>query len=609
MTDPPAGGPAGRPASPTPDRRRRRRPSTGRITWILAVGAAVVALASELTAPSAHAGTPAAGGPVLAPVNGGTVTVDVPAVPTTLNAHTPDGDSPATLDLTALVWPQVYTMSPQLVPQLNTDLVQASVQSVSPLTVVYQINPRAVWSDGVPISSLDFAYAWRSQRGGGVDTNGLPDQVASTNGYRDIASVVGSDDDRTVTVVFRTPFADWPSLFDNLLPAHVAQAVGWNTGFNHFSPSALVSGGPWQVASWNPGRSLVLTRNPRWWGTAPHLDRIVVRAVPDARAAIRDVVSGRAQVAEPASYGAGDLALASSDPHVMSQTDLGATMLQLEMNTRQVPLTQVGVRQALGHEIDRDGLVQSLVAPLMRTTWEDNNHLAPNLEGSAYGDDSGTYHAPDPTTAAALLTGAGLKTDARGTWEWQGSPLTLHLVWATDNPWSSVVAPALVGQLVSAGFDVSADPVPSTAALDVALAAGRFDLALVEIPAAPFPSQTQAAFSTMASAGSSSLWRDWSGYDSPAVDTLYATASRQLNAARAQAVYQQIDQDLWTDMPSVPLFAEPQLLVDSVDLSGAGDDAGAGLLWDVDAWSYLRPAPPGSAAAGSSSLRTMRTAR
>ncbi len=81
-------------------------------------------------------------------------------------------------------------------------------------------------------------------------STGRPDSVASTLGYRDIDSLTGSNGGKTVTVVFHTPFADWASLFDDLLPAHIAETVGWNHGFDHFDPAVLVSGGPWQVVSW-----------------------------------------------------------------------------------------------------------------------------------------------------------------------------------------------------------------------------------------------------------------------------------------------------------------------------------------------------------------------
>ena len=34
--------------------------------------------------------------------------------------------------------------------------------STKPETIVYTLNPKAVWSDGVPITAADFKYAWES---------------------------------------------------------------------------------------------------------------------------------------------------------------------------------------------------------------------------------------------------------------------------------------------------------------------------------------------------------------------------------------------------------------------------------------------------------------
>ncbi|HXW33576.1 MAG TPA: ABC transporter substrate-binding protein, partial [Acidimicrobiales bacterium] len=397
------------------------------------------------------------------------MTVDVPSVPTTLNPHTVAGDVAATRDVTEVVLPQVYQVTPGLVPQLDSDVAQASVQSINPLTVVYQINPNAVWSDGVPINSQDFVYSWRSQRGDGIDVNGEPDSVASTAGYRDIASVTGSNDDRTVTVVFKTQFADWPSLFDDLLPAHVGEVVGWNTGFDQYDPKALVSGGPWQVASWVPGQSMVLERNPRWWGVKPHLDRIVLRAVPGADQEVNDVVSGSAQVAQPDGFNGATLAQVSSHPHVESEASIGTTMLQLELNTRREPLNQIAVRQAIGHAIDRGALVTDLIGPMLPEAWVDNDFLAPNLQSDAYSDDAGSSSSVDEAAVSRLMEQAGLSEDASHTWTQFGTPVTLHLTWDADDPWSQLVGPALAAQLVSSGFDVSVEPVPTTELFDATL--------------------------------------------------------------------------------------------------------------------------------------------
>ena len=129
-------------------------------------------------------------------------------------------------------------------PTPNSDLIVSSeLVSTKPETIVYTLNPKAVWSDGVPITATDFKYAWEQQQGDPVVSS--PD-VSSIAGYRDIASVTGSNGGHTVTVKFKTTFADWQMLFGNLVPAHVMEKVGWNPTCSTVNPAIDLSGGPVQ---------------------------------------------------------------------------------------------------------------------------------------------------------------------------------------------------------------------------------------------------------------------------------------------------------------------------------------------------------------------------
>ncbi len=135
---------------------------------LTALAVLVGACGASGATPGAQAGSTTTGAhaaPPLVPVRGGTATVALDEVPTTLNDHTPAGDTPAGRMLASAVWAQVFRVGPGLTPQLDTNVVDsAEVVSLQPQTVVYQIDPRAVWSDGVPISAADFAYAWQSQQ-------------------------------------------------------------------------------------------------------------------------------------------------------------------------------------------------------------------------------------------------------------------------------------------------------------------------------------------------------------------------------------------------------------------------------------------------------------
>ncbi|HVA04764.1 MAG TPA: ABC transporter family substrate-binding protein [Acidimicrobiales bacterium] len=548
--------------------------------------------------------------PLLVPSKGGTVTVALDQVPTTLNDHTAVGDTPAGRMLGSAIWAQVFRVGPDLTPQLDTNVVDsAEVISLAPQTVVYQINPRAVWSDGTPISVDDFTYAWQSQKGGAVDVDGTPDSVASTLGYRDIASLTGSNNGRTVTVVFRTPFADWPSLFDDLLPAHVAEQVGWNHGFDHFVAGVFVSGGPYEVQSYQPGSEVVLQRNPRWWGSPSSLDRISVRSMGAKGAMTSALGQGQVQVAYPSRFDQSFLAQASSSPVLQSQASLGTRMLQLEFNVRHAPLNVVSVREGIAHAVDRAGIVQSIGQPEDHSVWEDNHHLIPNGE-PGYADDSTGYATADLVASAHLLQQSGFSLDGHGTWIAHGKPVSLDIVWAADDPWSAAAGPIVAAQLVAAGFDVVSTPM-STDELDTsALPTGAFDLALVPVDASAYPSALGNVFSTSPAITGGASSEDWSGFDDPKIDALFTQAVQELAPPQAHAIYQQIDQALWTAMPTLPLFAEPTLLVWSSSLSGVTDDPGGlGPLWSLRQWALQSAARTDGAKTQHSAIGPSRRSR
>ena len=91
--------------------------------------------------------------------------------------------------------------------------------------------------------------------------------------------MTGSDNGKTATVVFSTPFTDWQSLFGPMFPAHIAKKVGFNNGFQHRSQ---VAGLRWAVrdqsyAQASPGRNA----QPAVLGNAGNLDKLVFRFIPD----------------------------------------------------------------------------------------------------------------------------------------------------------------------------------------------------------------------------------------------------------------------------------------------------------------------------------------
>jgi peptide/nickel transport system substrate-binding protein len=524
---------------------------------------------------------------VLVAQGGGTVTVVVPAVATNLNPHIPAGDTAATKMVAALTDPQIFEVDPDLTPDLDTNFVQnAEVVSVNPQVVTYSLNPLATWSDGVPIGLEDFLFNWKAQA---LEAN--PTFASTSNlGYSDIQAITGSSTSDTVRVVFAHPYGDWEDLFNNLLPAHVASVLGWTEGFSHPGQTTYVSGGPYEVASWVPGSRIVLRRNPRWWGTPGRVETIIVEA-GDASQNIAGLIAGNgAQVVYSTTFDSSLLQTVSSSPGLDTQENLGTTMLQLLFDVHKHTDQSAAVRQGIALELDRVGIVRDLIDPLDPSVQVDDDFLAVDSERS-YTRDGLPFDSGDSADAAALLTSTGMSMDAAGSWMSGGTPVVLDLRWASGDPWSELVAPAIEAELVDAGFEVRVDPLDTSALKASQLADTGWDMALVPIAVSPYPGQMARLYSTNQAVAGEGMSLDASGFDAPQVDALFEQASADLDPGRAGTLYQEADRLLWQAMPAIPLFAEPTLLVSIASLTGVRADAAApGPLWNATFWTKLGPA-------------------
>jgi peptide/nickel transport system substrate-binding protein len=532
----------------------------------------------------------------LVPATGGDATVELDQPWSGFNPNTPVGAASSSTTLLTSVLPSAYVIDSNLVPEVNTNLLSSvEVTSTSPLTIQYVINPSAVWSDGVPVSADDFIYAWQSQNGNGVDIDGQPDQVVSTLGYRDVASVTASHGGKTVTVVFATPFTDWRVMFDDLVPAHIARRVGWNHGFDTFNPAIDISAGPLELQSVSAGGTAVLVRNPKWWGTPSIMKRVVVNVARNQQSWTGELAQSNQAVAQPNAFNLGTLDAVSSLPNTQSFIKPSLNLLQLEFNVTSAVTMRAAARQAIAHVIDRTALLNKTFGPIDPTLVVNQDHLATASQAD-YQESSaaGEYSAPDLTTTDRLLKSIGYHQDPAGTYlDADGKPLTLRMAVESGDPWIDSVAGLISSQLRSAGISVVTVPVDGAQGMVAAAAANTYDMALVTRVASPFQSSAAAWFSDGLGVADSNGSQDWSKFDDPQVDALFIQAAEALNPVSGASVYAQIDDQLWDQMVALPLFEEPGLEANGVQVANVQYNASSdGILWNVPLWTTLKPGPP-----------------
>jgi peptide/nickel transport system substrate-binding protein len=540
--------------------------------------------------------------------------------PTGCNPHTVTGDTPATRLILGAVLPSPFTVNADGVATPNPNLIfndQAELVSIKPETIVYTLNPKAVWSDGVPVTAADFEYAWTQQR---ANPPGGPPTVADTAGYNDISSVTGSNKGRTVTVKFRTPFADWKMLFANMLPAHVMDKVSGEPTCTTVSPSIDLSGGPFEIRSASE-QSINLRANPHWWGITPNSRDIDVHIATSSNQLAQWMRSGYVQVALPSTVTPAYLTQMASLPNVQSSVEVSATLLQLEFASGPGTRLSPDMREAIALSINRQELVTQ------QANWAEagiqvaDSHLYVQGQSGYHGMGSSTPSSNSPTTstststtligqggavnfpttpipqqAAALMTDSGFIRSPSIAWHSAfGVPFTLYLVVDDGDPWAAATAPMIQSELEAAGFSIALYSVQSAAAAGSVLANGYADMALLPRTSSPFLSHTLAWYTMALGPPGQSGSQDWSGYDSSAFEQLVTTASQQLNSNTAAADYAQVDVQLWDNMVALPLFAEPSTLAWSRTLGGVSPfPKSNSLLWYAQFWAVKVPETTGS---------------
>jgi len=144
------------------------------------------------------------------------------------------------------------------------------------------------------------------------------------------------------------------------LPGNLSHQAGGSIQ----SPAAAKAGkfpvgtGPYRFVEYVPDERLVLAANKDYWGGAPSLDRLVFRIVPEARTRLAMLQSGEAQViynVAPTEFEG-----LRKDPNITVSVPPSAGWRVYGFNTQRKPYSDVRVRQALNHAVDKAAIVKNL---------------------------------------------------------------------------------------------------------------------------------------------------------------------------------------------------------------------------------------------------------
>jgi len=561
-----------------------------RIFGGLALALAGMTALAACSSSSSSSSTPSSSSSASAVKSGGTLTYALDQDVAGFNINQATDSEFVLQEIMNPVWPTVFVVQPNISLKLDTDYVtSAKVTSTSPQTIVYQINPKAVWSDGVAFNADDFIYAWQSQSGNPkyTDVGGKAFEPASTAGYNQVKSVTGSNGGKTVTVVFSQPFGDWQSLFSDIMPAHIAKTAGFNNGFQTFNAAVKVSGGPFEIQSYSQGQSLIEVPNAKWWGAAPKLDKLVFRFFADDNQIPPAIQNSEVDAANPAQASLQFKDAVAAVPNTTTNIIPGLEFQHMDFNQANPYLAKLDVRLAIAAGTNRNEMVQRILGPITTSVKPLDNRIYMPTQAQ-HVDTSAGLGDFNPTKAKQLLQSAGMTMGSDGYMHpnfgpQAGKDLTLSISTTSGEPVRAEIEQLFQADMKNIGIKINIQNYSPSTLFGTVGPKSEYDIIEFAWVATPFASSNQPIYCSFTN--SNVCGENWNHYANSQVDALFKQALSELDPAKAATLYNQIDALLWKDMVTLPLFQQPQLYTWNTKWANiVPNPSSTGLTWNAQIW-------------------------
>jgi peptide/nickel transport system substrate-binding protein len=238
--------------------------------------------------------------------------------------------------------------------------------STDGLTYTFHIRQGVKFSDGTDLSTDDII--WSLQRA-------KADQKGGWNFSLMQVKDITAPDANTIVITLTgiwAPFLSDVSLFNGSI---ISKAFATKVGEANLTSQAMGTG-PFSLKDWKRSDHVTLAKNPHYWvANRPYLDEVVLKQVPNTNSQILQVKGGQAD----GIIGQGDVALnqvpdLKKDSKLQVLSFLSTYNNFVILNTKNAPLNDVKLRQALNFATDK----QSIITTILFGNAEISNSFMPN---------------------------------------------------------------------------------------------------------------------------------------------------------------------------------------------------------------------------------------
>jgi peptide/nickel transport system substrate-binding protein len=287
-------------------------------------------------------------------------------------------------------WEPLMSFSSDFVPEYANGLA-SDVTAKAADDFVITLKDGIKFSNGNPVTADDVVYSFTRMLDPDLKVYG----GSVIRGLLEVSGITKIDDH---TVEFK--LTQGVSNFKEALCAYNTAIVP--VGYERFSGDVTtqVGTGPYMLKEFEVGKQSVHVKNPNYWDTGkPYFDEVHIIDFADGDALINALLADQIDIAADVSSASVDTITGTTGYKVLNSA--GGGWLTISMAVDQDPFTDVRVRQAMRLIVDRDAMVEQVLAGYGRVA----NDLYSPLD-AAYAKDL-PQRTQDLDAAKQLLADAG----------------------------------------------------------------------------------------------------------------------------------------------------------------------------------------------------------
>ncbi|MBC6712517.1 peptide ABC transporter substrate-binding protein [Treponema sp. Marseille-Q3903] len=299
-------------------------------------------------------------------------------------------------------------------------LAESWEKSDDGLTWTFHLRKNLKWSDGSPLTSKDFAYAWRRIADPATAAPYGYDLLSVVKGYPEAAKGdvsklgVETPNANTFVVHLSTPciYFDKITTFPVLVPVQEKTIKAANDKWT-IDPKTYISSGPYYMTEFTDGSQIVFEKNPYYWDVENvTFDKIVWHLIEDPNTSYTAYNEGNIQLIKDVPTEEIPSLRGSSEFHV--EPIMGT--YYLSFNIRKELFKDSRVREALSLSIDRNYVANTIMGGTYSPA---KNFVGPGMTDAAlnssfekvtaekYGNHFSDDYNADLAKAKKLLADAG----------------------------------------------------------------------------------------------------------------------------------------------------------------------------------------------------------